>query len=217
MMCRTPPRTPQRGLSLVELMVGMTVGLLVMAGAVAALADQLGHARHAVLQARLQQDLRAASLLIERGLRRAGGWPQALAHTAQPVQDNPNRGLSVASDQRSVVYHHGATEALEEQAQGFRLTQQVLYSRLGPAGWQALTDRQTLRITRLQFEPVAQSQTAAHACLQGCEGGACPNSAVRAVHYRIEAQGAPPNSHLRHAVQGTVHVRNDDVTPARCL
>jgi prepilin peptidase dependent protein B len=213
-------RAAQRGLSLVELMVGLAVGLLVIAGAGVALADQLSHARQALIQARLQQDLRAASLLIERDLRRAGHWPAALQHAALPTQDNPYSSVMVANDQRSIRYHHGVREpasAVPDEGLGFRLTQQVLYTRLGDAGWQALTERQTLRVTQLRFEPVVQTHEAPHGCLAGCQDGVCASARVRAVHYRIEAQAAPPHHHLRHAAQGTVHLRNDHVTPARCL
>lgn len=62
----------QRGLSLVELLVGISVGLFVLAGATLLLSTQLGDNRRLLLETQLQQDLRATMDIITRELRRAG-------------------------------------------------------------------------------------------------------------------------------------------------
>ena len=71
-------RRGQRGLSLVELLVGLALGLLVVAGGAALLARQhLREHRALLLEARLMQDLRTAADLVARDLRRAGYWGDA--------------------------------------------------------------------------------------------------------------------------------------------
>lgn len=65
------------GLSLPELLVGMTLGLLVTAAALALVAMAGSEQRRLLAEARLQQDLRAAMDIVARELRRSGQWPDA--------------------------------------------------------------------------------------------------------------------------------------------
>ena len=67
-----------RGLTLVELLVGLALALLVAAGGAALLTSQLREHRALVLESRLMQDLRTAADLIARDLRRAGHWGKYL-------------------------------------------------------------------------------------------------------------------------------------------
>ena len=67
-------RRGHRGASLVELLVGMAVGLLIAAGGVMLLTGNLRDNRSLILEARLMQDLRTASDMVARNLRRAGAW-----------------------------------------------------------------------------------------------------------------------------------------------
>jgi len=62
----------QRGLSLIELMVGITVGLIVTAGAAMVAVSQINEHRRLTLETQIQQDLRVAADLIQQDLRRAG-------------------------------------------------------------------------------------------------------------------------------------------------
>jgi type II secretory pathway pseudopilin PulG len=65
-------RSSQRGLGLVELMVGITVGLIVAAGASMVAINQINEHRRLMLETQVQQDLRAAADLLQQDLRRAG-------------------------------------------------------------------------------------------------------------------------------------------------
>ena len=74
--------THQRGLSLIELMIGITVALFIAAAGGSLLVGQLREHRALALEARLTQDLRTAADLITRDLRRAGYWGNADADEA---------------------------------------------------------------------------------------------------------------------------------------
>lgn len=76
---RRNSRRRAAGLSLPELLVGMTLGLLVTAAALALVAMASGEQRRLLAEARLQQDLRAAMDIVTRELRRSGQWPDATA------------------------------------------------------------------------------------------------------------------------------------------
>ena len=62
----------QRGLGLVELMVGITVGLIVAAAASIVAVKQIDEHRRLMLEMQVQQDLRTAADLLQQDLRRAG-------------------------------------------------------------------------------------------------------------------------------------------------
>jgi Tfp pilus assembly protein PilW len=219
---RARGRSLQRGLSIVELMVGLTVGLLVIAGAAVFFANQIQHTRRSVIEARLQQDLRAATVLLVRDLRRAGHWQAALQNTQWPAKDNPYRDVTVADAQQTITYQYsrdsdGDNDVVDANEQfGFRVTQQTLYARAGTGQWQSLTDRQQLRITRLQFAVDSEVAAAQHACMVACSGAACPQAAMRLVRYDIEAQAAPPHADVRQRLQGVVRVRNHGTQTAGC-
>ena len=85
-------RSAQQGLSIVELMVGVAVALVLIAGALKAYAGHVEHTRRLLLEARVQQDLRGATELIARDLRRAGYWqaPWSAPHGAA----NPYGGIN---------------------------------------------------------------------------------------------------------------------------
>ena len=83
-----------RGLSIVELMVGIAVGMFVLAGASLLASSQLSDNRQLLLETQVQQDLRATADLIARELRRGGYWANA-GSTVWPAAApavNPYRG-----------------------------------------------------------------------------------------------------------------------------
>lgn len=65
-------RVAQRGLGLVELMVGITIGLIVAAGASLIAVNQINEHRRLMLETQVQQDLRTAADLLQQDMRRAG-------------------------------------------------------------------------------------------------------------------------------------------------
>ena len=71
---RASRRRAMAGVSLVELMVGIAIGLIIVAGGLALLANFTGENRRLLLETRLNQDLRAAMDVVTRDLRRAGYW-----------------------------------------------------------------------------------------------------------------------------------------------
>jgi prepilin-type N-terminal cleavage/methylation domain-containing protein len=73
---RHPPsrrlRRNDAGFSLVELMVSLSIGLVIVGGAIHLLAAHLDGMRRLLLGARIQQDLQVTADLVIRGLRRQG-------------------------------------------------------------------------------------------------------------------------------------------------
>lgn len=90
-----------QGLSIVELMVGITISLFILAGASLVLMTQLDSNRRLLLEAQVQQDLRTTADLISRDVRRAGYWGGAFCNVQPASQDpvacaspNPYNGMT---------------------------------------------------------------------------------------------------------------------------
>jgi type IV pilus assembly protein PilW len=70
----TNPIGRQRGLSLVELLIGSALGVLLVGAGIGVLLAHLKESRALIEHNRLIQDLRSTTSLIARDLRRAGHW-----------------------------------------------------------------------------------------------------------------------------------------------
>src|SRR5207249_1295282 len=71
----------ERGVSLIELMVSVAIGLILVAGALTLFTTNVVGSRKLTVEARVNQDLRAAADLIARDVRRAGYWANAISGT----------------------------------------------------------------------------------------------------------------------------------------
>ena len=211
-------RRRQTGLSMVELMVGVAIGLFVVAGATLAVSNQLGDNRRLMLETQIQQDLRAAADVIARDVRRSGYWASAQDGvwnaSAVAVTSNPYTALTPASGVASEVhfgYSRGAVENnvldVNDEA-GFRLVNGAIQMRTG-GQWQALTDSTTLKVT--VFNVTLNSQDVALSCFNPCPLGAVacpPTQSVREIKVEITGNAVFDPSVVRSATSN-VRLRND--------
>ncbi len=216
------PRGWQRGLSLVEMMVGLAVGLLVVAGATMVVTTQLGDNRRLMLETQLQQDLRASADIIARDLRRAGGWTDTAQNgmwsTVASPTVNPYVAVSPSSGVTSsqVTYNYFRV-AGSPTTFGFRLNNGALQSLLGTA-WQDLTDVRVMTVTTFDVTtrdgPPQQTP-----CPTLCPGlplpaTACwPTVTVRDFVIDISAQSVVDPA-VQRSLSTSVRVRNDIVAGA---
>lgn len=216
-------RYRQRGLSLVEMMVGLAVGLLVVAGATMVVTTQLGDNRRLLLETQLQQDLRASADIITRDLRRAGAWTDTArtslwSATAAP-QVNPFTATAPASGETaSQVDYRYSRQGSTSTTYGFRLNEHgVLQSLLGTT-WQDLTDARVLTVTT--FDVTARDGPAQQTpCPNLCPGLPAPATAcwptvtVREFVVDITAQSVADPA-VQRSLSTAVRVRNDVVNGA---
>lgn len=154
----------QRGLSLIELLVGVALGLMVIASAGAWFVTQSASHTRLVESSRVSHELRASADVIARDLRRAGHWRAALrgvsltpiANVYQNVSPSPQDGATP-----DVAYSYSRDDGADNnaidtqgtnEAFGFELRDGVIRSRVGGT-LQALTDSGSVHITRLQVTP----------------------------------------------------------------
>ena len=219
-------RRPAHGFTLVELLVGLALGLLVVAAGTLLLAQQLREQRALLVEARLMQDLRTAADLVARDLRRAGHWGDAGAgvwSAAAAPRANPYAALApaaAASNAASYAYSRDATEnnVLDANEQfGLRLRNGAIELQLGAGNWQALTDATLLTITALEITPVLEDAIDLGAlCPRPCAAGdaACPpRQFVRSVTLRIAAR-ALSDATVSRSLQARVRLRNDALAGA---
>lgn len=183
-----PSRNRQHGLTLVELMVGLAIGLTIVAAGLLAMTHHLRHSQSLLIQARLQQDLRTASELIARGLRRTG--PLSLADGSARFTDPDT-----------------------QEALAYRLRNGVIEMQIGAGAWQAMTDANTLRVATFRLVPSTEETLLDGFCSHPCTEGnsMCPpRQLLRTLEIDIEAQPA----HLdlpRQRTTTTVRLRHDPV------
>lgn len=215
MSMHAPVGRHQRGLSLVELMVGVAIGLIVVAAASLMLGTQLADNRRLLLETQLQQDLRATMDIIARQLRRASALQPGQSQQLLAKDDGTFGARNMAflpvsqpaPDHLEITYFRDA----DNLSFGFRLQGGVIRSQLGDLGaWQDLTDPAALRVTQLRFEP-NHRVTGVIPCARECPGGgrACwPTVQVRSWRVTLQAE-SPTDASVRRQLQSEVRVRND--------
>jgi len=222
-------RRHQRGMTLVELMVGLTVGMIVVAGAVLLTTSQIGEHKRLILETQVQQDLRAAADLMLRELRQAGAWGQArntvwtpsnAASSVNPYQDLEVKGggtevnYSYTKDSKDTPEDNRLTQ---DETYGFRLRASRLEYLIG-GSYQPLTDPNTLKMTGFLVNVNSQGLALPDLCNGPCPPDQTPCMRVRDVTIRLEGEAAHDKDVVR-TLTVRARVRNDQVVktaPAAC-
>lgn len=207
-----------RGLSLVELMVGITIGLFIVAAAVTLTSNQLVDNRRLLLELQIQQDLRATMDIMTRQLRRAGtnaGLSQARVAAdglggIKPTEiDSKVTTAGAGPDQAEFRFHR----SLDEQGPfrfRFDSARGVIETWMRPGIWQELTDRSAMRVTALTFDSqriVGDRLPCPKLCADGSTD-CWPELVIQRVQINITAE-ARSNPNIRRSLSSNVRVRND--------
>lgn len=221
-MRRQHPR-PQSGFSVVELLVGLAVGLFVIGGALKLFVDNLGSSRKQVLELRVNQDLRAAADLIARDLRRAAYWGNSTAGVvttnAMPValiSDYAAVSTSGGASANTVTYTYsqGTENNTSDTTErfGFRLNAGAIEFQQGADIWLAITDVNTLIVNTFTITPSVTQVSLEQYCTGGvCAGANCPLLNLRSFTINLRGQSASDSAVVR-SLQETVRLRNNQLT-----
>jgi prepilin-type N-terminal cleavage/methylation domain-containing protein len=225
MACAAPRARSQRGLSLIELMVGVAIGLIIVAGAATVAATQLADTRRLALDAQLQQDLRATSEVIAHQLRRAGYWPDSgkiIWSPSAPAVLNPSPSASAVSATQLTLAAVG-----NPQVSGFFLDPGppgVVKTTFAGAGapTQPLTDSSVESIAQppgsassapafnVQMAPIAQVKLSCPAMCADGTTDCWPTLQPKEVNLTITGYSISDPKVVR-TMQTTVRVRNDQL------
>ena len=210
--------SPDRGMSLVELMVGITVGLFIVAAATTLMATQLSDNRKLLVETQIQQDLRASMDIITRQLRRAGALDTALAQAGlgNSAGFGGARAPIAFTDVTTVAGGNGAVGFAfyrgvgDQGPYGFKREVDGGIKSLMGTGWQELTDMNVMKVTSFTVTPVVIA-SALLPCPKLCADGtaACwPQLVVRDYTVTITAQ-AKSDTTVQRTMSSRVRLRND--------
>ena len=224
-------RDRAHGLSLVELMIGLAVGLILVAGALTLFASNVVGTRNLVRETRVNQDLRAAADLINRDLRRAGYWANAVNGTILPLGGasapaNPYTGISgtfgATSSQVNYNFTRDTNDTLNANEQfGFRLSGGAIQMKTDSTTWQSVTDPDIVTVTKFQVTDTQTNVAVGDMCTIGCNTtpptpasaptSACPNPPTVIMHrFDVLIEGnAATDSRIKRTLRESVRVRNN--------
>lgn len=237
-------RTAQRGVGMVELMVGITVGLIVTAGAAIVATRQITEHRRLMLEVQMQQDLRVAADLLQQDLRRAGYrglpsnsvWePERNAGTvpAKNAVASPYTEVSQTPGTNTDLYYRYArapagstainkSNALASNEQfGIRWNRaaKVLYIQLGltnagEPNWQPITDPDAVLIEDFAANIETQQISLGDLCDPGCTAA---GTCPTQTLRRVDftiTAVSKPDSSVRRTLTVSEKVRADDISGA---
>lgn len=204
MKLRPMRRGQQRGLTLVELMVGITIGLIITAGASLMAVNQIGEHRRITVEVQMQQDLRLIADIVAQQIRRAGfrGWSELGVWVPEPAggapmpamesTDNPFDALAASDGGKTLTFVYETNPVLGKPRSdatsyaddvndadygGFKIDDGELKMQLGRGNWQPISDKSSYRFdsARSSFKISMQSQSLGEFCDLPCNGLAnCP-------------------------------------------
>lgn len=163
-----------RGFSLVELMVGVTVGLFVILAMSAVYINASRGSRDSIQANRLNQDMRAVMDIMVADIRRAGYWGSAAAGGTNPFTLRTGTPTDIYVSANCILYSYDATYAGGTTTAdagvdffGFRLdsttnTVQMLSSATlvdtstacANTTWENMTDPNVIQVTALTFDTI---------------------------------------------------------------
>ncbi len=210
-----------RGTTLVELMVGLALGMFIVSVMVRATIGQLFDHRRLMLEAQVEQDLRAAADVMVRDLRRSGYWAGALMQLAA-VGGVANPYAAVTAKAGGLTYAY-SRDTQDDQAtgdadaSGVKLDGGVLKLRMGDAGWQSLTDPQTVTVRKANISLGVQRVPLSDYCPNPCPSTGTshcpPMQELRDVHIQLVGVAAADAQVVR-SLDVDVRLRNDQLVGA---
>jgi prepilin-type N-terminal cleavage/methylation domain-containing protein len=217
---RSRAKRLSRGFSIVEMMVGVAIGLFLLSGASVLFIKNIGNSRLLLIQARMDQDMRSTMDLITRDLRRGAYWGNALSGTTTTgatAAANPYSSVVISGTALAPEIGYKYANNLDDTGAtvlartfGFKLdsVSETIQMNAGGANWQTLTDSNILRITTFTITPTTTAIDISSACTKACTGVSCPSITVRT--YNIVLVGTSKiDVGVTRRLETQVRVRND--------
>ena len=223
---RWPGPHSQRGMSIVEVLVGVTVGLFVVAAGAMLTSTQLVENRKLLLETQIQQDLRATADIVARDMRRAGAYWSAdqsvwCAGCTPVVPSLQTVMTPVAGPAATETVYRYVRGGGVQGPYGFKLESERVKSRISvDVGWQDLSDANTLRVTSFTITPRLVSEPTPGGALpqkMPCPK-LCPDTTtncwptVQVREFVVDIAGeSKTDASVKRSVSTVVRVRNDEL------
>jgi len=181
----------QKGYTLIELMIGLLVGLIVLSGVLYAFLSALIGSRDIVNSSRLNAELSTLSGLITGEVRRAGYWSSTVASAASPFKNGTETDLAIiGGDCILVSYDRDEDRVIDDDERvGFkwvsaagssyisRKVSGALMSDCTDGSWSPITDPEFLSITGF----VVSSGSSPGGDCATLASGACASASSRVI------------------------------------
>jgi len=148
----------QRGESMVSVLVGLAIGLLVLAGAVNVWINTLQGQRAVLKDSHLQQDLRSATALMAQEIRKAhyinAAWRRRTSAQCADEFCGDAEDFTASKTQIEFSWDRDDDGVKDNnECKGFQLRSSELRAKTAcsPTVWTAITDVGSIKITALQF------------------------------------------------------------------
>jgi prepilin peptidase dependent protein B len=210
----------QQGSSLVELLVGITLGVFLAGGALSMLTSNLKGSQQLLLTARINQDLRAMADLVSRDLKRAGYWGNAisgmnLSTGSSAVTSNPYNSVTTAANTIIYAYSKDTTDnnIVDSNEQfGFKLSGGAVQMQTSSGIWQSVNDTSIITITAFSITETRTAVDASGFCTSAITTNT-PTLYIRAYDVSLTGQ-AVSDSSITRTLATKVRLRNDQLTGA---
>lgn len=211
-------------MTLVELLVGLTVSLFLMAGAAALMTQQLHEHRRMLAQTQLQADLRALQVLLRRELRQAGAWGEPGAWLWTPETGTPRANPYDTIEVRAGELRFASSQAVSDPTQredqrlddadrkALRWRGATLEFRTDGGRFQPLNDPSSVAVRRFEADQEAVVMDAELTCAQPCGSTAqCPpRVTVRTLRVQIDVE-AVSDPRVRRSVDWRIPIDSPGV------
>jgi prepilin-type N-terminal cleavage/methylation domain-containing protein len=212
----------QKGFTLIELMIGLVVGLIVLSGVLYTFVSTVKSSRDILFSARLNQDMAAITSIIVDDMRRAG---HLIHDSGSSFYDTMGEDIFVVSPS-CVLYSYdedgnGLIEAGNNEFKGVRLQNSALelktsgndMDNCNTGNWSQISDENFMTITSAIFDDTSvcadNASNPASAAVAACAGlGTDDVAAVREITITISAQ-VNSDTDWQKTVQESVKIRND--------
>lgn len=219
-------RSRSRGITMVEVLVGIAIGLVLVGGVLSLFVTNLVNSRRMLVEARVNQDMRAAADLITRDLRRAAYWGNSIDGTkvfggATTPTRNPYQAIAPDTAASSITYTFSRDVARgvaennvpdDDEGFGFRLNGGTIQMRTSLTGnWQPVTDPNVMTVTGLALTVSEIAIDARTSCSTTCAGTACPVLTRRNYRLVMTATAVADPAVVRE-LDTRSRIRNDSLT-----
>lgn len=209
------------GLSLIELMIAVVLGMIVIAGVIQVFVGSVSSNTQLLRMTRLEEELSAIMTLMSADIRRAGfNTASENINNVAAGWENPMFPITVNDDCILYTYDNvGDADAANLTNQfGFRLnagaiemfTNQGNWGCGGGAGWESASSADVITISTLEFDLTDQCINATNST-RGCGGAALPGDTLvttRFVDITLAGElSADPL--VARTLQESVRIRND--------
>lgn len=196
---RLKSKRKQYGLTLVELMIGITVSMLVITGAIAVYLTSIRGSNDTLRLARLNQETRSLFAIMTSELRRTGYCAPDPSQPTICLRAPPTQDVFISDDGECVLYYYEREADLTAtNVLGFRLAEDGTIEMLPEGsltdtsitdscdkddGWFTISDPKSISITTLEFD--RSSSQCMDLSDDSVSDGPCPSPVSGAKYYEM--------------------------------